>query len=387
VGSYASLKIGEFGMGEWKSHVPLQPLLLFTQEDFRKELVKDDDGSDVYSYCFETTVAIAKHRIDMRGYDLRACRRHFDTFRVDVFHNYSFETEPEWLTKNDVSFDKFLTACKKVYKKYKALYLLQVDQKAGRNLKRMFSGEMYSDEVGYYFEDVWLLLHIRAFLEIAPDAAKVMLDLSDLVWGQRIDLDGIPDVYDRFMSTLRHRIAIDYELYGFVLEDDPIVDHRLREKIDRLDEDKFIAHILLPLFAKMGFQQPQKVKSHGRNEFGSDVRPFRFMTPLGTLEYYAVQAKCVPIHGTSKKVGNAGELCSQAFQAFNVTFMDDLDNEHKRLDKMIIATSKTISPDARRVIEESTQGVRKIIFLDIDKVIVLLRQHRLVKYVLFTPFD
>ena len=37
MGSYAILKAGHFNLGEWKSHVPLEPLLLFTQEDYRED--------------------------------------------------------------------------------------------------------------------------------------------------------------------------------------------------------------------------------------------------------------------------------------------------------------------------------------------------------------
>ncbi len=102
------------------------------------------------------------------------------------------------------------------------------------------------------------------------------------------------------------------------------------------------------------------------------------------MEYYAVQAKATDIHGTSSSRGNAGELISQATQALNVAFVDDLDNERKRIDKFIVATSRKITPDARRVIEEGVAGDRKLVFIDIASLIDLIRKNRLVQHVLFT---
>ena len=183
------------------------------------------------------------------------------------------------------------------------------------------------------------------------------------------------------------RIGLDYQLYGFVLEDDPNVDRRLYSLIGNLSEDQFINHILLPLFGKMGFQHVRKVQFHGRREFGSDILPFRYITPLDTLEYYALQAKAVQIHGKSAKEGNAGELISQATQAFNIAFVDDLDNERKKIDKFIIATNKAITSDARYAIESSVEGKRQIVILDIDRIVALVKQHRLVQYLLFTTLE
>ena len=51
-------------------------------------------------------------------------------------------------------------------------------------------------------------------------------------------------------------------------------------------------------------------------------------------------------------------------QAFAVTFVDDLDNERKHLDKFIIVTNKAITGSARQYIESAIEGRRKLIFLD-----------------------
>jgi hypothetical protein len=62
----------------------------------------------------------------------------------------------------------------------------------------------------------------------------------------------------------------------------------------------------------MRYERVRKVSFHGPSEFGSDILPFWYVTPLGTTEYYAVQAKATTIHGTSAKQGNAAEIvCCQ----------------------------------------------------------------------------
>lgn len=390
MGSYATLTYGHFSMGEWKSHVPLSPLMLFTQEDYCEEpheTATNDEDEPLKSHKFVSTALSARQRCDSRGLTIATCERLFEEFKADAFWRYNSKTGREWQTQNRTTFTQYLSACKKVFKSHSNWYLLERDNSLSKRLRTIFSEEFFGDDVEYYFEDVYFHILLRAFLEIVPKTCTITLDISDLIWGQYLTVDGVPRVYDVFMETMLQRVRLNYELYGFVLEEDPSVERRLRERLSALSEDQFIEHVLLPLLDKMGFQRVRKVSFHGRNEFGSDILPFRYVTPLGTLEYYAVQAKAVPIHGTSARSGNAGELLSQTTQAFSVAFFDDLDNERKRIDKFIIATNQEITPDARHVIESGTEGERRIVFVDIDRIVVLVKQHGLVQYLLFTPLE
>jgi len=133
----------------------------------------------------------------------------------------------------------------------------------------------------------------------------------------------------------------------------------------------------------MGFEGLRKVRFHGREEFGRDIMPFRHTTTFGTLEYAAVQTKATKIHGTASRAGNVGEIISQAQQALRISFVDEVDNERKRIDKFVVISSAPITPSARRHIEESFEGNRQLIFVDLDRLVALLRQHRLHHYVLF----
>jgi len=387
MGSYATLSFGHFNLGEWKSHVPFEPLILFTHEDYREEPRELNEDDSPLTHKFVVSASIAKRRADARGLTIDACQRLFDEFRADSIWHFNPKTGREWQTPNKVNFEQYVAACKHVFKKYDNWYVLGQVGKVSKKIKQIFSEEFFCDDTEYYFQDAHFCILMRTFLEIVPEKSEIVLDISDLVWGQYLDLEGITRVYDHFMQTILLRIGIDYQLYGFVLDNDPNVDRRLFSLISKFSEDQFIEHVLLPLLGKMGFQRVRKVQFHGRNEFGADILPFRYVTPLGTLEYYALQAKAVRIHGRSAKEGNAGELISQATQAFNIAFVDDLDNERKRIDKFIIATNKVITPDARKAIESSVEGKRQIVIIDIDTIVALVKQHRLVQYLLFSALE
>jgi hypothetical protein len=364
--------------------VPLEPLILFTNEDYREEPCEEED---LTNHKFIVPASTAKRRANARGLTVAACERLFYEFRTDSFLHYSLKTGREWQTPNDVTFDQYLSACRHMFEKHKDWYVLGHGRKVNKKIKQIFSEGFFGDAMESYFRDAQFCISMRAFLEIVPPDCEIVLDISDLVWAEHFDLKEIPSLYDEFMETIQLRIGLDYQLYGFVLEDDPNIDRRLYSIVSELSEGQFIDHVLLPLLGKMGFQHVRKVKFHGPNEFGSDILPFRYVTPLGTTEYYALQAKAVRIHGKSAKKGNAGELISQATQALNIDFVDDLDNERKRIDKFIIATNKAITADARFVIERAVAGKRHVVFLDVDRIVALVKQHRLVQYLLFTPFE
>jgi hypothetical protein len=189
--------------------------------------------------------------------------------------------------------------------------------------------------------------------------------------------------FEEQSRLLRRRIELNYQLYGFVVEEDPRLDSRIRSRIQNLSEDALLGLVVMPLLERMGFEGLRKVEFHGREEFGRDIMPFRQSTPFGTFEYAAVQTKAAKIHGTASRPGNAGEIISQAQQALRVSFIDEFDNERKRIDKFVIIASAAVTPSARRHIEESFEGNRQLILIDLDRLVTLIRNHRLHHYVLF----
>jgi predicted SprT family Zn-dependent metalloprotease len=95
----------------------------------------------------------------------------------------------------------------------------------------------------------------------------------------------------------------------------------------------------------------------------------------------------VRIHCSSSQRGNAAEIVNQATQALAVSFVDDLDNTRKHLDRFIVATNKTISANARHFIEEAIEGRRNLLLLDLDRLVELILEHRLAHYVLFSEWE
>ena len=389
MGSYAELYFDNFNISSFKSHLPFEPLLMFVRDDLVISEEKDDDGETRKTYEFRTTVSQAKHRLDSRGLDLATCRLLFDELRSDELLHFEPDSYESMYIPNPIDFETYLQVLKRIFyeKKERSLPLgLGHPHEWEDDLEaKMISEEgFFHDEAEVYFSDVTYCVFFRSFLEIVPSQSTVVLNFTELVHAGWIDEEFLPTIFDHYMKLVLRRIQLDYKLYGFVIEDDPSIDKRLRERVVSLDENQFISNVLHPLLQRMGYERIRQITFHGPGEFGSDILPFRYKTPLGTLEYYAVQAKAVDIHGTSSKSGNAAELISQATQAFAVSFVDDIDNERKHIDKFVIATNKGITADARRFIEEAVEGKRKLVFLDLDHIIALVKQYRLLQYLLFS---
>lgn len=391
MGSYAYLRFGNFQYHDWKSFIPLQPIIMFAEEDYHESALafeNMEDGEECILRQFSVSASTARRRMDERGFSLDVCRRLFEEFRSETVMRFdksaaTFSDQP-----NTIDFDRLLQVCKRIHAEQTSWYsamnsgLYGEDSEMGDVVQFGFLDQSKTE----HFEDATDCVMMRAFLEVVPDESIVVFDVTELFeWSEAPD-EPASHLYRELMGTMLRRIRMDYLLYGFVLEEAPSLDAKLRSRIESFSEDQFIDHLLVPLLTRMGFQRVRKVHFHGRNEFGSDILPFRYCTPLGTFEYYAVQAKAVRIHGTSAVSGNAGELISQAIQALSVSFIDDIDNERKSLDKFVIASTKAITPDARQVIESAVEGKRRLVFLDCDRVVELVKEHHLLQYLLFTDF-
>lgn len=392
MGSYANLKFGHFQYHDWKSFIPLQPILMFSAEDYRESVLNGEDGEDEEDRIdchFCVSAQTARRRMNERGFSLEICRQLFEEFRSEFVMRFDKATSKFNDLPNTIDFDTFLAAFKRLHDEqtswYSALDSHAYDEDPV--LGTLVNYSFFDESSAAYFEDAIDCVTMRAFLEVVPDETLVIFDVTELLELSESPDESVKSLYRDLTDRMLRRIRLDYQLYGFVLEDDPSVDERLRTRIEGFTEDQFINHVLIPLLDRMGFQRIRKVRFHGRNEFGADILPFRHQTPLGTLEYYAVQAKAVRIHGTSATSGNAGELISQATQALSVSFIDDIDNERKSLDKFVIASSKAITPDARQVIESAIEGKRRLIFLDNDRIVELVKEHHLLQYLLFNEFN
>jgi hypothetical protein len=359
----------------------LEPSLLFIATESVVTQAEEEDSPEFFG--MRTTAQLARERLDTRGITLEFCKRFFEEFRSDVIHEF----DPNTFESQDVSnrflfedYIRFLEAALRCG--HSALWNENPDLgDVIHNCHRPPPG-LFSDDADH-FDDALFFLQVRLILELAAPDAVVELDLTELNEGGYLSTLTPKKWFEEQSRLLRRRIELNYQLYGFVVEEDPRLDSRIRSRIQNLSEDALLGLVVMPLLERMGFEGLRKVEFHGREEFGRDIMPFRQSTPFGTFEYAAVQTKAAKIHGTASRPGNAGEIISQAQQALRVSFIDEFDNERKRIDKFVIIASAAVTPTARRHIEESFEGNRQLILIDLDRLVTLIRNHRLHHYVLF----
>jgi len=364
-----------------RAGVPLEPSLLFVATESVLTRAKDDDSPAFFG--MRTVAKLARERLDSRGITLEFCRRFFAEFRSGVIHEFDPDTFESQDVLNRFLFEdyvRFLTAA--LCCGGSALWNENAD--VGEAIDRSVRppSDLFSDDAEH-FDDALFFLQVRLILELAAPDTVVELNLTELHQGGYLSTRTPRMWFEEQSRLLRRRIELNYQLYGFVVEEDPRLDARIRSRIQMLSEDALLGLVVLPLLGRMGFEGLRKVEFHGREEFGRDIMPFRQSTAFGTFEYAAVQTKAAKIHGTAGRPGNAGEIISQAQQALRVSFIDEFDNERKRIDKFVVIASAAITPSARRHIEESFEGNRQLILIDLDRLVTLIRNYRLHHYVLF----
>ena len=393
MGSYATLRFGDREIADWKSHIPIEPILMFSENDLSVSFAVHPDGGEVEDeasdeaeddecrvYAFRTRAADARVRLDVRGITMAFCQRLFEEFWVPQTWLFDSATGTSASDPNPLDFEGYCEAVKRSMAVSR--YEFAVQPPTDPLLAALHRGSFLSDDLSDYFSDAAFVMELRVSLEVVDPDTEIVFDLTDLVCGGWLRADDLPHLHDRLLGLMLRRIGVDYQIYGFVTSDDPNLIRRLKERIEPLDEDSLINAVLLPLLDRMGFQR-LRTSFHGPGEFGNDILPFRRRTPFGMFEYLGLQAKAVPIHGTSSVVGNAAELVSQATQALATAFIDNVDNERKRIDKFAIVTNKAITASARQFIEAAVEGRRSLIFVDCDALLELIREHKLVEYVLF----
>jgi hypothetical protein len=266
----------------------MEVLLMFTQDDF---CAKPES-----SYRLVTTASRARRRLNTRGLTLDFCRELFPQLRSDELFEFDPLTHESRHIANPIDFDLYIETLRHIFVTSKERMFplgsgYPHEWGDDPNAKTIVDDGFFTEEAQLHFPDVtsWFLL--RSLLEVIPDDQAIVLDISDLVYGGWITEDELPTLFEDYTQLIIRRIELDYKMYGFVLNDDPSVNTTLRRRVSELGEAAFLAHVLYPLLARMKFERLRSVSFHGPGEFGADILPFRYTTPLGTLEYYALQAK------------------------------------------------------------------------------------------------
>jgi hypothetical protein len=352
--------------------------MLFRIDDLKYE----KDGRCAY----RASAGKVRCRLDECGITFDFCRRVYEDLATTPVPSFVPYADDSQVFDPKTPFPTYCQRLLDVWRKYPSVFSLAVSKSDSDAAARLAVGAAFAtkdDDNQGVFTEAETLIFIRTIIELIPARTILELDLTELVFDYGLGKEWAEGLMQKWRRYLYCRTAVEYKLYGFALTKDPQVRVRLKARIESLDEDGYLDRVLVPVLTRCGFERVQRVRFHGMAEFGRDIMPFRQKTPLGTYEYSALQAKAVRIHGRSRQSGNVAELISQAMAAFSVRFIDDLDNECKRIDRFVVACNHEITPDARRIIEGALEGNRRLVFLDLSRTVELVCQHNLAAYVLF----
>jgi hypothetical protein len=117
-----------------------------------------------------------------------------------------------------------------------------------------------------------------------------------------------------------------------------------------LSENQITQQIIVPCLEKIGMRNLYKFRglqfTGGRDEQGTDVEYYEMIGPDSFRHYTGIQVK-----KTNISVSAARELINQGNRAFYKEIVDPANGESYRIHRWIVATTGTISPDAKRHIQ------------------------------------
>lgn len=235
MGSYGTLFVGKLDVGSWKNWVPLEPSLLFVASDSVVIRAKDEDSPGFFG--MRTTAKQARERLDMRGITLEFCHRFFEEFRSDFIHEWIPNTYDSRYVSNRFQFEDYLRFLKAALRRGAgALWNENDDSTQAIDKSNRPPSDLFSDETGH-FDDALFFLQVRLILELAPPETNVELDLTELHDAEWLSAKQPSECFVEWSRLLRRRVELNYQLYGFVVEEDPRLDTRLRSRIQGLSED------------------------------------------------------------------------------------------------------------------------------------------------------
>jgi CheY-like chemotaxis protein len=153
-----------------------------------------------------------------------------------------------------------------------------------------------------------------------------------------------------------------------------------KKLLQRFSENQLIDKILIPLLKQMGYLGVQRNAFHGPGEHGKDILPFYKYGDFNERIYYAAQVKAGKISARSGVNSNVHTLLDQVRSVLVFSFIDKFDGCRKKIDRCLVVCSGDITNDARKVLEEASEGRRDIIIIEADDLLDLLRRWNLLQY-------
>lgn len=357
MGNYSVLIVGDYAF-RLKYDVPYPWCMLFNESD---KIESEDEYGQVNYYYHNVFVATAQDLIQ------RA--------KVAGLNLDELEKKLELLTGVDAL----------IWKKYRRYVIDPDKEKLHRQL--LTDGydedddtsypnlnlhiEIMTDSEGLY--DIAGLYWLLVALENVDSREEVVLDLSDL------EFQGNP------LVEVKQEFVDKVTTYNFLFKNTINTSDQIaliRKKIQKLDENSFIDLVLIPLLQYMGYQNVKRVLHHGPNEFGQDIRLFYKVDEFGRRIYYGAQVKAVKISSTANDIrGNVAAICNQLDAALNIEFTDDEDNVNKKIDIMMLITSKQINDNAKIFLHNKYPN-RQLLVLDGSKISELVNKYNMTEKIL-----
>jgi hypothetical protein len=152
-------------------------------------------------------------------------------------------------------------------------------------------------------------------------------------------------------------------------------DAAVRSVVEKLSqvksEDDFISYVLKPMFEVMGYEGVTCLHHTGSPEYGKDI-VFYEPDRLGGDTHYAVVACVGRIHADSSKTqvsGHYQKIRDQVKKCFLEPYEDHDRKGEFHIDKVIVACSANITPEAQQYLREWEKKARRhLIFWDAERI-------------------
>ena len=115
---------------------------------------------------------------------------------------------------------------------------------------------------------------------------------------------------------------------------------RIKEYLESIDEDTFIARIIIPLFNSCGYQT-YRINAHSAGEHGKDIVFYRYSKLFHDFEYIVVQAKAERV-----TTSNVADFVNQLKRAISVPIQGLTSSNQYKANYAIFIDSKSATNDA-----------------------------------------
>jgi len=203
MGSYSTLRIGNFRVLDTKWDWQPEVMTLFTEADKivmpYKEAVEisedeDEDYLPEYYFAYSAPLNIVKDRLELMGYTLRRVRKAFDTLLEEELEgrpNFYGDTQ-ELLS--EMTFDRWVEGVKYIddhdlgskYVSYRTEDERKEYEKLPQYIRYMI-GNIETGFCGFPTED--LRMYFRATIEALGDDAKLTYDFTELIGSGDVSID------------------------------------------------------------------------------------------------------------------------------------------------------------------------------------------------------